>query len=121
MALFAACALAFQGLASAGVPMAMAVDSGTIRIVSVCTGDGYRQIVLDAGNKPIAPREQPDCFVCCLAFCAGLALPAEDCSGAEPVPQGLVPAFAISPFAERRHVRAWNSRAPPSVTRQFEI
>lgn len=57
IALSAATALALQSLISIEVLAAIALKSGAVNLVTICTGDGYEQIALNADNEPVTPLE----------------------------------------------------------------
>ena len=118
IALTAAVAFALQGLLSAGIPAAVAADSGAIQFVTICTSNGYRQIVLDSQNKPVAPRDRKGCLDCCLMCCSLASLTVESCPTIEPLQQEVAITFANSLPSDRKAIRAWHSRAPPSDSRQ---
>ena len=69
LVLLAALVLAMQAAFATGLQAAIAVDSGAIHIVTLCTAEGYRQIALDRENRPVAPghdhEECPDCVLTC--------------------------------------------------------
>ena len=119
-ALFAAFALALQSFLSADVLAAIAIDSGAFRTVTICTGDGYKQITLDADNNPVAPPLKDgarDCPACVLASCCLLALPADGGATLVDVPPREAAQFKRSLRAGSRSPLAPQSRAPPPGAR----
>ncbi len=118
VAAVAAFALILQSFLAVNVMAAISADAGDgYRTILICTGDGYRQITLDAENKP---TEQPapsdatnECPACVLASSITLI---------QPVPvyaahvradiQNFVPTRQKS-FVDELPSRSHRSRAPP--------
>ncbi|NKB60337.1 MAG: DUF2946 domain-containing protein [Alphaproteobacteria bacterium] len=117
VAIVASLALILQSLLAADLMAAVATGSGSdFRTIMICTGDGYRQITLDANNNPVAPLtngEADDCPVCVLASSYPLSLPA-----ALRVSFETAPCVNLSPFDLQTNAIGWASyarygRGPP--------
>ncbi|MDD9926401.1 MAG: hypothetical protein OXR03_11280 [Rhodospirillaceae bacterium] len=76
--LLAALALGLQAMFATGLQAAIEVDSGVIRIVTLCTGEGFQRITLDRENRPVSPRhDHEECPECVLACANAAALVSE--------------------------------------------
>jgi hypothetical protein len=118
VALFAAIALALQSLLTLDVLAAIAVENGAIRIVTICTGDGFEQIALDAQNQPVpAQHNHEDCPECVLATATTCGLPANSVDTLTLAPSGLAVAFRTVLPATGRTTFVPRSRAPPEDQR----
>ncbi len=119
VALFAAVVLALQSLLTAEVLAAIAVDSGTFSVVTICTGNGFKRITLDTENNPVAPRDgrDIDCPTCTLAYCSALALPAESGTAYRPPANTIAAEIPATSPLDSQGPDAPNSRAPPAHTR----
>ena len=118
IASIAAFALALQSLLTVEVLAAMAVDNGAIWIVTICTGDGFKKVALDAGNQPVPSRHRhEDCPVCLLATGTQIALPAEADETPGPSANTAAPSIHPVPQFASRTILVPHSRAPPRIRR----
>ena len=113
MAFVAVLALAFQSLLTVEVLAAIALDSGAVRVVTICTGDGYKRIALDAENKPV-PTATEECPVCVLSSCCLAALPSESRISARSLPRTVAMPVRPDRGPAGRAPRTVRSRAPPT-------
>lgn len=118
VALFAALALALQSLLSFDLLAAIAVESGAVRIVTICTGDGFEQIALNAQNQPVpAQHSHEECPACVQATAASCGLPEKTGETVLFTGSGIAISFDHAPATTGYNVRVNRSRAPPKDQR----
>ena len=118
VALFAALAFALQSLLTFDVLAASAVQSSAVHIVTICSGDGFEKIVLDAQNQPVpAQHSHEECPACVLAVAASCGAPAKTGENIPIAKSGVAISFSYVPATAGHNVRVNHSRAPPEDQR----
>jgi hypothetical protein len=114
IAFFAAFTLALQTLFANDLQAAFAVESGTASYIALCTGEGFKQIALDAQGRPIPQsHEQENCADCVLTCGAPVALPPNTPQTDQPTLPLVLPISLHDVQSAETPTQIPHSRAPP--------